>query len=141
MNKLQAKLDEVLQRKIAGEDSWLEHKLQTYEQELKDAHKREIHYLQMITSILSTILDSYETGWEHNNRLQQDTFRTKGGKLSMILENLKTGDCDAYYIYGHNIRHIMVYKATNGTKIGKKRFETLEELLLQDFRAVEWEEW
>ena len=141
MNKLQTKLNDLLSRRIEQEDSWLDHKLQTYEQELIETHKREVHYLQMVTSIIITILDSYGEGWEHTHSRQCDTFRSKGGKLSVFLENIKTGACEAYYIYGHNIRHLAVYKVVDGKKIGKKRFNTLEDLLLQDFREVEWEEW
>lgn len=110
-------------------------------QELKDEYQRTILNLQLFDSITKHITSGYDINWELPLMLQKNTFFEPRGKLSIVLKEYGTGNYEAYHLYGYNVYCFSVYKVVNEVKVGKKRFETLEDLLLQDFQTIEWEEW
>lgn len=107
--------------------------------ELKEAHKQQRLHAEFFTSIISNIVGSYDNTWELPPRLQRNTFFEYKGKLSIVLYREHSSDYESYFIY--NGKAFSVYKTENSLKIGKKKFESLEDLLLQDFTKIDWEDW
>lgn len=140
MNKLGNKVKYAFERGQDIADRLLELDLQRdFIKELRQEHKQQKLLAEFFTSIISNIVSNYDNSWELPVGFQRNTFFERNGKLSVVLYREQSKDYESYFIYDGE--SFTVYKTINGTRIGKKKFNSLEDLLLQDFTMVEWEEW